>query len=280
MTLLPETTWLVGCGNMAGAIVEGWRSAGFSLSPAVVIRPSGREIQGVRTVRSPAEAGSPPKLVILGFKPQQLAEIAPELRRRLSAKTVVLSLLAGAEVATLRSQFPGASAVVRAMPNLPVSVRRGVTALYSEDADEQLREQVGALFAALGFTVWTASEAALSAVGSVAAAGPAYVARFIDALAKAGVERGLDPALAKSVAVETVFGTAWLAAAGSEAMESIARRVASPNGTTEAGLAVLDRDRAFERLVASAIEAAAARGAELALETRQPAPVDSLPPLS
>lgn len=275
MILLPDTTWFVGCGNMAGAMLEGWRSADFPLSSAVVIRPSGRDVEGVRTVRSPAEAGSPPKLVILGFKPQQLNDVASELRRHLSAKTVVVSILAGAEAATLRSQFPGAAAIVRAMPNLPVSVRRGVTALYSEDADEATREQVGALFAALGFAAWTNSEASFGAVGSVAGSGPAYVARFIDALAKAGIDRGLDPTLSKAIALETVFGTAWLAAAGSEPMGEIARRVASPNGTTEAGLAVLDNDQALDQLIASTIEAAAARGSELAAETRPTGAVDS-----
>ena len=264
---------------MAGAMLEGWRSAGFPLGSAVVIRPSGREVEGVRTVRTAAEAGSPPKLVILGFKPQQLAAVAPDLRRRLSARTVVVSLLAGAEVATLRRHFPGAAAIVRAMPNLPVEVRRGVTALYSEDADEQTREQVGAMFAALGFTAWVTSEANLSAVGAIAGSGPAYIARFIDALAQAGTQRGLDPTLAAAAALETAFGTAWMATARSEPMPQIARRVASPNGTTEAGLTVLDRDQALNRLVESVIEAAAARGAELASETRPAAAVDSDSPL-
>jgi pyrroline-5-carboxylate reductase len=260
---------------MAGAILEGWRSAGFPLAGATVIRPSGREVEGVRTVSSLAEAGSPPKLVLLGFKPQQLNGIAPELRRHLGARTVVLSILAGAGVSTLREHFPGAAAIIRAMPNLPVSVRRGVTALYSEDADEATRDQVGTLFAALGFAAWTSSEASFGAVGLVAGSGPAYVARFIDALAEAGIDRGLDPALSRAIALETVFGTAWLAAAGSEPMDQIARRVASPNGTTEAALAVLDTDRALERLIGSAIAAAAARGAELAAETAPAAAVDS-----
>jgi pyrroline-5-carboxylate reductase len=253
---------------MAGAMVEGWRSADVELSQAVAIRPSGKPVEGVRTVMSVGEAGRPPKVVILGFKPQKLDEIAPQLAPRLSAQTVVISILAGVEVASLRSRFPGVAAIVRAMPNLPVAVRRGVVGLYSADADDGLRQQLKQLFSVLGFVAWTASEAELAAIGSVAGAGPAYVARFIAALAKAGVERGLDPDIATTVALETVFGTGWLAAANGESMAAIARRVASPNGTTEAGLEVLDRDDVLDALIGVAIEAAARRGAELAAEAR------------
>ena len=266
--LLLGPTWLVGCGNMAGAMVEGWRSAGVELSQAIAIRPSGKPVEGVRTVTSLGEAGRPPKLVILGFKPQKLDEIAPTLAPRLSARTVVISILAGVEVASLRRRFPGAAAIVRAMPNLPVAIRRGVVGLYSADADDALRQQLKQLFSVLGFVAWTASEAELAAIGSVAGAGPAYVARFISALAKAGVQRGLDPDIASTVAIETVLGTGWMAAAGAESMDAIVRRVASPDGTTEAGLAVLDREGMLDGLIGVTIEAAARRGTELAADAR------------
>jgi pyrroline-5-carboxylate reductase len=267
--LLPVPTWLVGCGNMAGAMVEGWRSAGVDLGSATVIRPSGTPVEGVRTVTSFAQAGNPPAMVLLGIKPQKLDEVAPDLARWVTSRTVVVSILAGVEAASLRRRFANARAIVRAMPNLPVAVRRGVVALYSDDADEALRSQMAQLFLALGFVPWTASEAEFGAIGSVAGAGPAYVARFIDALAKAGAARGLDEGLARTVALETVLGTGWLAAATREPMADLARRVASPNGTTEAGLAVLDRDNVLDALVGVAIQAAARRGAEIAAEARQ-----------
>ncbi|MEO7364884.1 MAG: pyrroline-5-carboxylate reductase dimerization domain-containing protein [Sphingomicrobium sp.] len=281
--LLLGPTWFVGCGNMAGAMVEGWRSADVALSQAVAIRPSGTPVEGVRTVQSVGEAGRPPKIVILGFKPQKLDQIAKQLAPRLSAQTVVISILAGVEVASLRDRFPGAAAIVRAMPNLPVAVRRGVVSLYSANADDALRQQLKQLFSVLGFVAWTASEAELAAIGALAGAGPAYVARFIAALAKAGVKRGLDPAIAATVALETVFGTGWLAAGSGEPMDSIARRVASPNGTTEAGLAVLDRDDVLDGLINVTIEAAARRGAELAQAARgskiaASAALDQVPP--
>ena len=267
---LPRPMWFAGCGNMGGAIIDGWRVAGLDLGAITVIRPSGKPVQGTRTITSFAEGGAPPKLLVLAFKPQKLDEIAPELRRYLSAGTIIVSLLAGVEVESLRQRFPGAAAIIRATPNLPVAVRRGVTGLYSADASDAVREEVGSIFSALGFAMWMTDEPRLGALGAVAGAGPAYVARFIAALAKAGEKRGLSPEIAEIIARETVLGTAWLSATADEGMESIARRVASPNGTTEAGLAVLDRDQALDALVAATIEAAARRGAELALEARAP----------
>ena len=267
MTPLPSPTWFLGCGNMAAAMIDGWRSAGVDLTGAIAIRPSGRSVEGLRTVTTMADAGEAPKLAILAFKPQQLDDVAPEFAQRLNEETVVVSILAGVEAATLRTRFLRARSIVRAMPNLPVGIRRGVTALYSDDADDALRRQLSELVAALGYGLWTSSETALSAIGSVAAAGPAYVARFTDALAKAGVRRGLPESLAATVALETVLGTAWMAAASRESMDDIVRRVASPNGTTEAGLAVLDQH--VETLVAHTVEAAARRGAELAEEAAE-----------
>jgi pyrroline-5-carboxylate reductase len=143
-----------------------------------------------------------------------------------------------------------------------------VTGLHSPDADHATREELNNLFSALGFAMWMVDEAKLAALGSVAGAGPAYVARFIGALAKAGQQRGLTEEIAATIARETVLGTGWMAATTGEDMDSIARRVASPKGTTEAGLAVLDHDQVLDGLIGLAIEAAARRGAELAEEAK------------
>ena len=263
---MPVPTWFVGCGNMGQAIVGGWRSAGIDLSSAVVIRPSGMPVTGVRTVTQLAEAGAPPRLVVLGFKPQKLDEIAPQLKSWVTGRTTIVSLLAGAETASLRQRFPTAGAIVRAMPNLPVAIRRGVIALYSDDADEKTRIELSNLFAALGFAPWMADEAKFSAVGAVAGSGPAYVARFIAALTRAAEERGLSTEIASIIALETVLGTAWMGATDGGGMDDIARRVASPNGTTEAGLAVLDAR--LEGLVDDTLDASAERGRQLAEAAR------------
>jgi pyrroline-5-carboxylate reductase len=263
---VPGSFWFVGCGNMAGAMVEGWRQAGMDLSSSVAIRPSARPVEGLRTVRSQFEAGSPPEYMLLGFKPQLLDEVASDLRR-FSDGAVIISILAGVELASLAARFPSAKAIVRAMPNLPVALRRGVVALVSDDADEALRQRLGERFRQLGTAIWSPNEASFGAVGAVAGAGPAYVARFIEALAAAGQARGLDPALALTVARETVFGTAWLAASTGEPMDEIVARVRSPKGTTDAGLAVLDAE--LPGLIDRTLTAAGRRSAELAEAARQ-----------
>ena len=263
MPAFPAPTWFVGAGNMAGAMLAGWQSAGVDLTPIVAIRPSGRPVPGIgRTVTSPDEAGDPPRMAVLGFKPQILDEVAPALAPRLTAETVLVSLLAGTPVSALRARFPGVRRIVRAMPNLAVAVRRGVTALYTEDADEAAGQHLSELTALLGVAVWSPNPTHFGAIGAMAASGPAYAARFIDALAAAGAARGLDPGLANTLALETVLGTAWLAAAERSPMADIARRVASPKGTTLAGLAVLDAE--LPALVGRTIDAAIARGEEIA----------------
>jgi pyrroline-5-carboxylate reductase len=201
---------------------------------------------------------------MLGVKPQKLDEVAPGLAPHVGDGTILVSLLAGVTAATLRARFPGARAIIRAMPNLPVAQRQGVTALYSEDDDREARGLVEELIAALGLAPWCADESAFSAIGAVAGSGPAYVARFAAALARGGEALGLDPDLARAVADRTLVGTAAMAAATGEAMGDIARRVASPNGTTEQGLAVLDSPDGLQSLVDRMLAAAISRGRELA----------------
>jgi pyrroline-5-carboxylate reductase len=264
----PTPAWLVGCGNMAGAMVEGWRGAGIDLSPVTAIRPSGTPVEGVRTVTALPE-GETPAFVMLGFKPQKLDEVAPGLAPRLGPATILVSLLAGVEAATLRQRFPAVRAIVRAMPNLPVAQRRGVTALYTEDRDADALVTVETLMTALGVAPVVATEADFSAIGAVAGSGPAYVARFVEALAAGGEGIGLAPDLARLVALETLTGTAAMAAATNLPMPEVARRVASPKGTTEAGLAVLDAPDGIRALIARMLAASISRGKELAEAARR-----------
>ncbi len=262
--IFPAPAWLVGCGNMAGAMVQGWRKAGVDMSGVTAIRPSGMPVECVRTLTKLPDQESP-RFVMLGVKPQKLDEVEPGLRPHIGEATILVSLLAGVSTATLRQRFPEARAIVRAMPNLPVAERQGVIALYAEDEDDDARDLVEALMLTLGLAPWCRDEAAFSAIGAVAGSGPAYVARFAAALAQGGEGLGLEPDLARAVATQTLVGTAAMAA-GSEEMAEIARRVASPNGTTEQGLAVLDAADGLQRLVDAMLAAAIARGRQLAEE--------------
>ena len=258
----PTPAWLVGCGNMAGAMVAGWRAAGVDLGGVIAIRPSGTPVEGVTTVTG-LPGGGAPRFVMLGIKPQKLDEVAPGLAPLVGADTILVSLLAGVSAASLRARFPAARCIVRAMPNLPVAQREGVSALFCEDEDDPARQIVEALMRSLGLAPWCSDEAAFSAIGAVAGSGPAYVARFVDALARGGERLGLEPGLANAIAVQTLVGSGAMAATG-ESMADLARRVASPAGTTEQGLAVLDAPDGLQCLVDRMLAAAISRGRELA----------------
>lgn len=260
-------TLFIGCGNMGQAMVAGWLLAGEQPSDYVSVRPSGQPVPGIRTVRTIAEVGLVPERIVLGFKPQQLKALAPELARWVTSRSTVISLLAGADCATLRSAIPNAKAIVRVMPNLPVAVRRGVLPIYSPDTNDALRAELHPWLSMLGFAPWCGSEEEFGAVGFVSGSTPAYVARFIAAFSTAGEGRGLDPGIALTAAREAVLGSAWLAATTAEPMSELARRVTSPNGTTEAGLRVLDAE--LPSLVDRTLDAATRRSAELAAETRR-----------
>jgi pyrroline-5-carboxylate reductase len=264
----PAPAWLVGCGNMAGAMVAGWRAGGIDLSNVTVIRPSGTSVDGVRTVTDYPESEQP-RFVMLGFKPQKLDEVAPGLGRHVGSETTLVSMLAGASAASLRERFPDAGAIVRIMPNLPVAQVQGVIAIYSEDSGADQLADVGRLMAALGMIAWCESEAELGVIGAVAAAGVAYVARFADALAVAGESLGLRRSLADQVAIQTLVGTGAYAADTGVSMIEVACRVASPKGTTEQGLAVLDEAGGLQQLVDRTLQAAIRRGQELAEAARR-----------
>jgi pyrroline-5-carboxylate reductase len=152
------------------------------------------------------------------------------------------------------------------MPNLPVAQRAGVIPLYSEDADTECRAEVEALMGALGLAPWCANERQIGAIGSISASGPAYFARFAEALGKSAVRHGLEPEIAGPIAAQTLVGTGAFAAANGESMADLARRVASPKGTTEQGLAVLDAPGGLQPLVDEMLDAALRRVDELAAE--------------
>ena len=262
---LPGPLFLIGCGNMAGAMLEGWLAAGADPRRITVVRPSGREpAPGIRTLAALPE-GEVPALVLLGVKPQKLAEVAPSVAPALEPETILVSILAGTTLATLRGHFPAPRTVVKAMPNLPVSLRSGVTDLFTDDlSDPAGRVEAERLMAALGHVEWFDDESLFAVASALTAAAPAFLYRFLDALAAAGTELGLPAEQAARLAARMAEGAAALAAAPGTNPEALARRVASPGGTTEAGLEVLDSEEGLRALVLRTLEASRRRGLEMA----------------
>lgn len=247
-------------------MLAGWLAGGIDPTNFTVVDPMLAEApHGVRLLREvPDERFD---FVLLGVKPQSLADVAPGLASAVQG-AALLSILAGAELATLASRFPTATAVVRVMPNLAAAIGKSPLGLVSQDLDEAGRKQVDALLAPLGTVEWLDSETELDAVTALAGSGPAFVYRFISALAQGGEALGLDPVQADRLARAMVEGAAMLAAASPESPAELARRVTSPGGTTAAGLAVMDAGDDFVRIVADVLRAARDRGAELAAAAR------------
>lgn len=262
-----RSLWLLGAGNMGGAMLRGWLSAGLT-HQITVIDPFVADVpEGVSLLRALPEGGDSPDILVLAVKPQQLPDVKAVFGAREGAPRLLLSILAGVEVATLADAF-GADEVVRAMPNLPVSIGEGVTALFSHDASGELRDEAGALVAPLGAVEWIDDETLFDAVTALSGCGPGFVFRFIDAMAQAGAELGLPIDQALRLATATLRGSGLLAAQSDESPAILADRVASPGGSTREGLNVLDADHRLETLLKETLAASARRNAELAEAAR------------
>ena len=269
----PASLWLVGCGNMGGAMLRRWVAAGAAPASITVIDPSFPVVpDGVR-VLSAAPPSPRPAAIVLAVKPQQLDAVAPGLAE--TETPLFVSILAGVEQSALARRFRGARAIVRAMPNLPVAIGKGVTALHTscDDGkascdDGEARAAAEALARPLGHVEWIADEALFDAVTALSGCGPGFVFRFIDALAKAGTALGLPADQAARLALATVKGAAAMAAGSRDTPAALADRVASPGGSTREGLNALERDGALDRLMSETLKASAKRNAELAATAR------------
>jgi pyrroline-5-carboxylate reductase len=259
--------WMIGCGNMGGAMLRQWISSGVLAADQVdIVNRTDRALpDGVRQARDLPE-GDLPDAVVLAMKPQQIDAIAAHYGERLSGVPLLVSILAGVEEPALAARFT-AGAIVRAMPNLPVGIGRGVVALDTSSTDATVRAAVVALMQPLGLVEWVAP-AQFDAVTALAGSGPAFLYRFIDALATAGVAQGLPDDQAQRLALATVEGSALLAAAADVGAGELAERVASPGGSTRKGLDVLDANAALASLLTETIAAATRRNAEMAAAAR------------
>lgn len=259
---------IFGCGNMGGAMLAGWLAGGVAprsftvVDPFLVDAPAGVEL--LRELPTDRRFDA----VLLGVKPQLLDDVALLVAPTVGPETVLFSILAGVELASLAARFPQAGALVRIMPNLAAAIGKSPIALFGQGLDAGGRAAVTTLMDPLGTPEWLAAEAEFDLVTALAGCGPGFVYRFIDALAVGAAALGLDPAQAERLAVATVEGAAQLAAASPHSPAELARRVASPGGSTQKGLDVLDADRALLRLVEATLRASRDRNAEMAAAAR------------
>lgn len=260
----------VGGGNMANALVAGLLQARHGQLEVRVVDPSEEARKrimrehGVETFREAREAIPGADVVVLAVKPQVMPSVLDELAEVIEDGQLVLSIAAGTTVAELESAFGTEQAVVRAMPNTPALIGKGICGLYAGDrCRPHHREQAERVMRAGGDVMWIEDEALMDVVTAVSGSGPAYFFLLTEALAKAGAELGLEREDALHLAARTAEGAGAMLSESDESAETLRKRVTSPGGTTEAGVQVLEA-RGFRELVREAVEAATERGRELA----------------
>jgi pyrroline-5-carboxylate reductase len=262
-TDFPDTFLIFGCGNMGGAMLRGWISAGIPATRFTVVDPVAENLpDGVSCFRSAAQVRGTFDAVLLGIKPQMLPQLASELAPLISPAATLFSILAGSNCTRISDAFLGIR-VVRVMPNLAAAIGKSPIGLWSDTVSAADQSSIARYFAPLGMPIWLQAEDQMDAITALAGSGPAFVYRFIDALAAAGTNMGLDQKQAAMIAKAMVEGAALLAAQSDESPRELAARVTSPGGTTAAGLYVLDKDHSLEKLVENTLCAARDRGAAL-----------------
>jgi pyrroline-5-carboxylate reductase len=265
----PGSIVLVGAGNMGGAMLSGWLKKGVPGASVTVIDPSPSEPMHRMIVEAGAQhfptlpEGAQASILFLAVKPQLMDAVLPALKRVIGDDTVVVSVAAGKTLKYLEGHL-GEGAMVRAMPNTPAMIGRGVTGAYANPkvSDEQ-REAVQSLLKVSGPVEWVAREADIDAVTAVSGSGPAYVFYLVECMAEAGRKAGLPADLAMRLARETVSGAGELLHQSPDDASKLRQNVTSPNGTTAAALGVLMADDGMQPLFDKAIEAARRRAEEL-----------------
>jgi pyrroline-5-carboxylate reductase len=253
---------LLGCGKMGSALLRGWLAGGLPASAVRVIEP--RPSDWLRATGAALDGPLPaaPAVAVVAVKPQMMGEALPAMTALGGGPTLILSIAAGTPLAAFEAAFGPGTPVVRAMPNTPAAIGRGITGLVGNaPATEAHVALAEALLRAVGEVVRLPSEDAIDAVTGVSGSGPAYVFHMIEALAQAGMAEGLPPDLALRLARATVAGAGALALETGEDPAQLRRDVTSPGGTTEAGLEVLMAE--LPGLVARTVRAATARAGEL-----------------
>jgi pyrroline-5-carboxylate reductase len=263
------TLVLVGAGKMGSALVEGWLRSGLAGKNVAVIEPqpspqiaalAGRGVRLNPDVRTLADVAA----IVIAVKPQAAGAVLPPLAPMIGPPTLVVSIMAGRTLQFLSGALARPCALVRAMPNTPAAIGRGITVAVAHNASDAQRDLAHRLLCATGAVEWIDDEALMDAVTAVSGSGPAYVFLLAEALAQAGAAAGLPPRLAEVLARETVAGSGELLHRSTLDAAALRENVTSPGGTTAAALAVLMGENGLVPLMRAAIAAATRRSRELA----------------
>ena len=256
---------------MGAAMLQGWLKTGLPGHCVTIIDPHPSEsvaalarAHGCALNPDATEIGAQ-GVVIIAVKPQMLDEAADTLRRVANEKTLIISVMAGKTIADMRSRLPQCDRFVRAMPNTPAAVGRGITGIAASDAVlDHERSVATRLLSGIGAVEWLGGEDEIDMVTAVSGSGPAYVFYLVECLAEAGAAAGLEAELAMRLARATIEGAGELLFQDRATAATLRQNVTSPGGTTAAALAVLMADDGLAPLMLRAVDAAKRRAAELA----------------
>jgi pyrroline-5-carboxylate reductase len=251
---------LVGCGKMGGALLSGWLNQSIKASNISVIEPQKNNLDiflknGVNLYRKfeDLENHYEPDFILFAVKPQMMDEIVPDYRC-FSEKTTFISIAAGKTIAYFESQLGKKNAIIRAMPNTPAAVGRGITvACGNSFVKKKTQETCLALLTAVGDARWLDDESLIDAVTAISGSGPAYVFLLAETMLQAGMDAGLGCKMATELAVKTVAGSGELLQQSSEKISVLRKNVTSPGGTTEAALSILMGKNGMQKLISEAV---------------------------
>ncbi|MEJ2626840.1 MAG: pyrroline-5-carboxylate reductase [Pseudolabrys sp.] len=267
----PGRLVLLGSGKMGFAMLEGWLARGLDPRKVIVLDPQPAKAVKALTRRglkiNPKSSGklTPSEVIVVAVKPQMAPDAMPALAPYVGKSTLALSVMAGRTIAFLADALPPNTPIVRAMPNTPASIGRGITVgVPNARVSARQRKQASELLAATGGVEWVKDEALMDAVTAVSGSGPAYVFLLAEAMTQAGIAAGLPEALAARLARDTVAGAGELLHQSTLDAGTLRQNVTSPGGTTAAALSVLMGADGFGRLLTEAVAAAAHRSRELA----------------
>jgi pyrroline-5-carboxylate reductase len=260
---------LVGAGKMGSAMLEGWLARGLNPKQLVVIEPRPHKSVKALTRRglklNPKSKATAASAIVIAVKPQTAPDAVPPLGAYAGKTTLVLSIMAGRTLGFLQKVLPAGTAIVRAMPNTPASIGRGISvAVTNANVTARQRRQTSDLLAAIGKVEWVGDEALMDAVTALSGSGPAYIFLLAEAMTKAGIAAGLPAELAGRLARETVAGSGELLHRSSLDTATLRQNVTSPGGTTAAALEVLMGPNGVDALLTRAIAASTRRSRERA----------------
>jgi pyrroline-5-carboxylate reductase len=260
---------LVGAGKMGSAMLGGWIARGLKPKKVVAIEPQPDKALKALARRglklNPKGKVAPAAAIVIAVKPQTAPDAVPPVAAYVGKNTLVLSIMAGRTIGFLENALPAGTAIVRAMPNTPAAIARGISvAVANANVSPRQRRQAGELLAAIGKVEWVTDESLMDAVTALSGSGPAYAFLLAEAMTKAGIAAGLPAKLAATLARETVAGSGELMARSDLDAATLRQNVTSPGGTTAAALEVLMGPGGFDELLTQAIAAATRRSRALA----------------